>query len=98
MWKDKLPTLRISPPGSDFCDECVELQDRIDHADMREKPKLLETLHEHKSAAQSERASYGSIRDRIKHNEIFDTLHLVLDFAEKVHYLIWSDIQVSCTI
>ena len=87
IWVHKYKKLRISPRGSDFCDKCVILTEKISNESGTIKEELLKELELHKRTARAEYHSYCEIRNHSKSNPSGSDIHLVMDFAEKVTLL-----------
>ena len=84
IWLQHLPYLRIAPRGTDFCDTCTIMREKIDHeADEIFKNILISAYEQHRSEAKIEFENYLSIQNEARKNTEETYLHLVFDFAEK---------------
>lgn len=62
VWRDKFPQLKISTPGTDFCDFCVTASQKIKNSNGDSKSLLKELLVSHKQEARTEYQEYKKMR------------------------------------
>ncbi len=84
VWRNYFEQLKIWLRGSDFCDYCVTINNRIGAVSDPERLDLIEQLRVHKEIAQNEYQIYNKIRKIASLYPTREIVHLVFDFAEKV--------------
>lgn len=84
VWNKPFSWLRISKPGSDFCDTCTTINNSLQACSndvMREGQ--LSSLQTHLAHPRSEVQSMNCVRDDCKGPNP-STIHVIIDLAEKV--------------
>lgn len=51
LWLSCFPIFKIAPSGSDFCDYCVTMSQKVEKASPEEKESLMSSLSQHKEKA-----------------------------------------------
>lgn len=84
IWKDECPFIKISRPGSDFCDTCPTLKNAIaSNSDDIAREDLRQTLEKHLKDARTETDFLKIHRSKSKMQSA-EYVHVIVDFAEKV--------------
>lgn len=84
IWNSFTPWIKIARPGTDFCDTCTKIKNALEFCtDDVMRNGLTTTLESHIHNAQSELEYMKQLRIQSK-QEASQTLHLIMDFAEKV--------------
>ncbi len=85
VWRMQNSCLKFSNGGTDYCDTFVALSRYIRTLSGDAKQISEMELREHRRLADLEYKNYQSTRESVISGSECDTIHLVMDFAEKVH-------------
>lgn len=85
VWFTQRRTLRITKPGSDYCDTCTTLTNTANSSsDDASRDAILMVKQKHREEANAEFHNYRVIQDLGRAHPDGEMLHIVFDFAEKV--------------
>lgn len=84
IWREKYPCLRLSKGKTDYCNTCAYLNYEISTLSGPSKLEKQRQLADHRRVADAERNIYNSFKSSCIQESSSDTIHLVMDFAEKV--------------
>eukprot|EP00171_Calliarthron_tuberculosum_P002461 IDg2461t1 len=84
VWREKYRCLQISAGRTDLCDTCVSLRRYICTLSGDAKVQKEAELEQHRCNARVEYSYYQKIRESTLLQPSGQTVHLVMDFAEKV--------------
>lgn len=85
VWRMCYPKLQIQKTGSDFCDTCTQLRNKIlSTADAERRKYLLFACQYHRKITAAKLNFYTDKCDVIVQNPFTSEVHITFDYAEKI--------------